>query len=257
MRLDRGTPHGARGKARVRDVDRGGSSDAHIEKLKPGPGQNAEEVAGHQQARIHGAMLELVAECGYDAVTVRELTHVAGVSTRSFYKHYSGKEQCFLRIHQLIVRRLLRAYETPLEGAGGEAAARLVVEAVLAAFARQPKAAQVLLLDAYTAGPVALRQAQRARKSFEAALSESLGREIVGTSLPPLAAEGLVAGLQGVVRGRLLGGEGLAVGTQCGELADWALACCAWTGFDGIERFPIDRVKPCEAEATSVGEPRA
>src|SRR4051812_40348248 len=82
------------------------------EKLKPGPGKGAVDVARHQRRRIHSAMVKTVAERGYGAVTVRELARVAGVSTRTFYRHYPSKEECFLRVHQLIVRRVLRGIQS-------------------------------------------------------------------------------------------------------------------------------------------------
>ncbi|HET7589657.1 MAG TPA: helix-turn-helix domain-containing protein, partial [Solirubrobacterales bacterium] len=62
-------------------------------KLSPGPGKPATEVAAHQRARIHSAMVELAADRGYKAVTVRDLARLAGVSSRAFYKHFNGKEE--------------------------------------------------------------------------------------------------------------------------------------------------------------------
>lgn len=74
-------------------------------KLSPGPGMSPQQVASHQRARIHSAMIVLVAERGYSAATVRDLAQLAGVSTRAFYEHFSGKEECFLRTYELAVRR--------------------------------------------------------------------------------------------------------------------------------------------------------
>lgn len=78
------------------------------QKLTPGPGMAAADVAAHQSARIHRAMIEIVAARGYDAVKVRELVHLAGVSSAAFYKHFESKEDCFLRTHDLVVRRATR-----------------------------------------------------------------------------------------------------------------------------------------------------
>jgi len=57
-----------------------GSSPTSYAKLHPGPGWTREQAASHQRARIYAAMIELVAERGYGAVTVRELVRFAGVS---------------------------------------------------------------------------------------------------------------------------------------------------------------------------------
>src|ERR1035438_298370 len=77
--------------------------------LHPGPGLSHEQVASHQRARIYAAMIELVAERGYGAVTVLELARLAGVSKHTVYEHFpGGKQECFLCTYELIVRRSSR-----------------------------------------------------------------------------------------------------------------------------------------------------
>lgn len=68
---------------------------APVKKLAPGPGRPASKVAASQRARLQRAMFELVAEKGYDRVTVRELVSKAKVSSRAFYKHFRGVHDCF------------------------------------------------------------------------------------------------------------------------------------------------------------------
>jgi hypothetical protein len=82
-----------------------GLSTGSVSKLKPGPGQVASDVERNQRARIHGAMVEIVGERGYRAVTVRELARLAGVSTRAFYEQFEGKEECFFSTVDLIPQR--------------------------------------------------------------------------------------------------------------------------------------------------------
>ena len=74
-------------------------------KLSPGPGLSSREVASHQRARLHAAMVEIAGEYGYEAVTVRELARLAGVSTRAFYEGFRDKEECFLKTYELVVQR--------------------------------------------------------------------------------------------------------------------------------------------------------
>jgi AcrR family transcriptional regulator len=192
-----------RGKASARGVDCNESPDALYRKLKPGPGKDAAEVAGHQQARIHSALLELLADEGYDAVTVRDLAGAAGISTRSFYKHYSGKEQCFLRVHQLVANYVLRVIETFHRSTNREERIRRTIEAVTGAWASEPKAARLLCVDAYAAGPAALKQADWTRRSIEAAIDESFGGGQT-TSGSSLGAEAIVAGLYSATRDYVL-----------------------------------------------------
>jgi AcrR family transcriptional regulator len=84
-----GTPEG-RSHERVADP-----SATPVKKLAPGPGRPASKVAASQRARLQRAMFELVAEKGYEQVTVRELVSTAKVSSRAFYKHFRGVHDCF------------------------------------------------------------------------------------------------------------------------------------------------------------------
>src|SRR5690242_16547313 len=53
-------------------------------------------VAQHQRLRIHGAMVQAVASGGYEALSVRQVIALAGVSRRSFYEQFASKQDCFL-----------------------------------------------------------------------------------------------------------------------------------------------------------------
>jgi AcrR family transcriptional regulator len=83
---------------------------------RPGPHSVApESVASNQRARLYGAMIELVAGCGYEASTVAELCGLAGVSKRTLYERFpGGKQQCFLATYDIIVHRA----ETHILGTG-------------------------------------------------------------------------------------------------------------------------------------------
>jgi AcrR family transcriptional regulator len=190
------------GKALARGRDCSEPTGVLYQKLKPGPGKDAAQVASHQRARIHSAMLDLVAENGYDAVTVRDLSQAAGVSTRSFYKHYSSKEQCFLRILQLATQRVLRLIDFPRGRTIGEGV-RPSIEPIVDALTSEPKAARLICVDAYAAGPVAFKHAESGRRSIEMAIDERLGEE-PDTSGSSFGAEAIVAGAYSAIRGNSL-----------------------------------------------------
>jgi len=192
--------------------------------LKPGPGKDAVDVARNQRARIHRAMIELVKERGFDAITVRELAARAGVSTRTFYQCYSGKEDCFLRVHELIVRRLL----CDLSGAQSEddephAGLERTIMALLGGWHNDPAAARLLLVDSQTVGPGAGAQVQRGLRSIERRIGESL--EGVDRASPsPLISGSLTAGLFGLAASRLLVDPDYPLGDLTYGLSSWARA---------------------------------
>src|SRR4051794_13877328 len=56
-----------------------------------------------QRRRILRAVGELVAERGYADVTVELIVKRARVSFKTFYKHFAGKEECFVVLFEATV----------------------------------------------------------------------------------------------------------------------------------------------------------
>lgn len=68
--------------------------------------------------KLSGALVTLVLERGYDAVTVRELTEHAGVGYATFFRHFSSKEALLARLLEDTLEDLLGQLgppEVPLE----------------------------------------------------------------------------------------------------------------------------------------------
>ncbi len=161
-------------------------------KLRPGPQSSAEEsVASNQRARLYGAMIELVAACGYEASTVAELCGLAGVSKRTLYERFpDGKQQCFLATYDIVVRRaethILAAGRCGLDvlaGAGPLERLSALVETFAREVAAYPNAARLVLVEAAGAGPVARARAERTRRLAEGVIWWSL-RAGCDTSAP-------------------------------------------------------------------------
>lgn len=216
--------------AAIREAPRAASRGAGVPeapygKLAPGPGKAASEVAAHQCVRIHGAMVKIVAERNYDAVKVRDLVELAGVSTRAFYEHFDSKEDCFLRTYELVTRRATRRIIASQAGERDwRERPRLIFCEFVRGLACQPHAARFAFIEVYAAGPAALEQARRAESTFEAMLGESLARAPGGIVVPPLVVEGMVAGVAHVARARLVAGWEAELPELEDELLEWALA---------------------------------
>lgn len=181
------------------------SSMALFAKLSPGPGRQPAEVATHQCARLHSAMVEAAAARGYGAVTVRELARLAGVSTRTFYQHYASKEECFLRTHELVSRRLIRSTLPAQVGEfESDARLRLILSAFVEELERDPAAARFALIEPYAVGPAAIAKLRRMYRMLEVRIGEGIepGPNAIGPS--PWLVRSIVAGIVGIVRSRLL-----------------------------------------------------
>lgn len=208
-------------------------------KLPPGPGLPRQQVVAHQTARIEAALVEMVAERGYEGLKVRELVKVAGVSTRAFYEHFASKEDCFLRVYaQLSGRATRRIFGTQAGERDWQRRLRLVLAEFAQGLARDPAASHLVLIDVYDASPMALEQADRAERLFETMLVEGLARSPGGIIVPLLVIEGVVAGIAYVARSRLRAGRVEEVDEKVEDLMRWALT---YPGVEARQLEELDR----------------
>lgn len=206
-------------------ADRDELKSRQPERLKPGPGtMDPTEVAANQTARLVKAMTEMVAENGYDSVKVREVVKLAGVSSKTFYRLFESKEDCFLRTHEIIIRQARAGLlESQSEVAEWRERPRLIYAAFARALESDGPAAHLALIGAYSDGPAALEQAQRAEETFAAMLAASFARAPDGVVVPPMVVEGMLAGIGRVARGRLLVDRGREMVGSEAEMMAWAM----------------------------------
>lgn len=65
--------------------------------------------APHQHlSRLLQGMAEVVQQKAYASITIADIVQAAGVSKRSFYEHFDGKEACFLALYRAANASALR-----------------------------------------------------------------------------------------------------------------------------------------------------
>jgi AcrR family transcriptional regulator len=205
-------------------------------KLRPGPHGSAQEsIASNQRARLYGAMIELVADRGYEASTVWELCALAGVSKRTLYERFpGGKEDCFLATYDIIVRRA----QLNVLAAGGRAASvdlgsgrRERLHAVVEAFAHEvathPNAARLVLVESQHAGPAALARVARTTRDAERLLCWGICDGADALAPSPQAVRTIVADGARLVRARLRDRQEAALARLAVHLSD----LCALAAF--------------------------
>ena len=80
----------AKGKAKA---DESGAAAGASPRLPAGRhGLPREFIVQNQRERIVTALVDTVAERGYNATTVANITKAASVSRRTFYEHFADKE---------------------------------------------------------------------------------------------------------------------------------------------------------------------
>ncbi|MBS1886822.1 MAG: TetR/AcrR family transcriptional regulator [Actinobacteria bacterium] len=198
-------------------------------KLKARPGARREEVRANQRARLHGAMVEAVAEHGYAAVTVRRLSAIAGVSQKTIYDLFPNKEEYFLATYDRVVEegmsRISAAYRA---GQGDErdwnAGLCRAFEVFAAEIIERPKPSRLALLEILAAGPNGHERAELAERVFAQMLAQSFAQAPDEVAMPLLLLRSLVGGVWFVTRSRLLQGRPSTVLESGQELFRWMLA---------------------------------
>jgi AcrR family transcriptional regulator len=196
-------------------------------RLPRGPHQlGRRAVAQHQRTRIQGAMVQAVAASGYDAVSVRQVIALAGVSRRSFYEQFGSKQACFLATFDAIVHRHLGVSGRACTQAAGGPEAQLA--AALAGYAgsiaADPEAAALALIEAPALGAPGTRRMRVAAAACEAAMGAALAGSRVIPALRGASVPGLLGGLHGITAAALRGPEPPAREMLEARLGWWMLA---------------------------------
>ncbi len=197
-------------------------------RLPKGPhGFAPEEVIHHQRIRMHGAMIEAVAEHGYERMSVKHVIGLAGVSRRAFYEQFANKEDCFMETFDLIVNRTIRrvtgacrASEGPLEGR-----LRAGLRAFVEEIETNAKAMHLVAIDALTAGPEGLLRQRRALATSEQLVGTSFASPPAGAELDAPLVRAIVGGLHRGTLARLRepGRRGESQSALTGEMLRWTM----------------------------------
>jgi AcrR family transcriptional regulator len=196
--------------------DSGGGSDGSVV---------ARVRAGHnQRERIVGAMVEVVAEQGYRGASVGAVITRAGVSRRTFYRHFEGLQDCFAAVLEHgseLVKELVRAAYVGQER--WQDAVRWALASLLVFLDSKPQLAQVWLVESHAAGAWTL-------KYRELKMAELL--EVIvepwpfpdSWRPPPMAVEGAFASVRTIVDNQMLADNGRPLIELLGPLMGLATA---------------------------------
>jgi AcrR family transcriptional regulator len=149
------------------------------------------------------AMAEAVAERGYANVTVADVVAAGGVSRRTFYEHFAGKEECFLETYEQGSRAVaeeVAAVFALVDIADWRGRVRTGLEAFTEVLAAEPAVARTLMVDALGAGPHAVELRRRAMEGFAVLFTPAAPEALPeGAEEPPRARPEFVRGLVGAI----------------------------------------------------------
>jgi AcrR family transcriptional regulator len=163
-----------------------------------------ERDASRREALLIG-MLEAVGADGYDAASVRAVLDRSGLYRQAFYDNFPDKGTCYLEAFDFEIARI----ETELAAAvAGETTWRGKLRAglarVLELLDAEPDRARAVIVEVHAAGGEALvKRAEMMRRAIDFVAA---GAEEGSVAAPPMAPEGVVAGIHAMIHARLATG---------------------------------------------------
>jgi AcrR family transcriptional regulator len=162
-------------------------------------------IVHNQRERMLLAVAEAVAEQGYPATTVADIIARARLSRRTFYEHFSDKEECFLAAYDTVVEQLLAGVNHAYASADGwTQKVHDGLRMFLTSLAAEPAFARMCIVEVVAAGPEARARRDAAIRIFVDFLEPGRKEAPKGLVVPELAGEVVVGGLYEVIYTRLL-----------------------------------------------------
>lgn len=166
----------------------------------------------------------MAAEKGYRAVTIADIVRRAGIGRGAFYESFSSKEACFLAASEFAVEEALRRV---VNAAASVESWPARVGAGLAAFldyvSSEPALARTCIVEALSAGPVAIERYERSIQAFVPLFRLGRAHTPHGAELPGTLEETIVGGIFWIVYQRIVAGQTEQIGELLPELVEFSL----------------------------------
>lgn len=163
-------------------------------------------IVHNQRERMLLAVAEAVAEQGYATTTVADIIARARLSRRTFYEHFTDKEECFLAAYDTVVEQMLAGVGHAYEQAGDDWAHRVYdgLEAFVSYLVAEPAFARMCIVEVVAAGAEARGRRDAAMRVFVDFLQPGRAQAPKGVEVPELAADIVVGGIYEIIYTRLL-----------------------------------------------------
>jgi AcrR family transcriptional regulator len=198
-----------------------------LARLPPGRhGLPREFVIHNQRERLIAGLAEAIAENGYSGTTIAHITRHAAVSRRTFYEHFSSKDECFVAAYDTVMEELRGRVSAAFEAEEDwPHAVKAGISAMLEFLAAEPHLARLCMVEALVAGPVVVERYDAAIQSFVPYFKE--GREgrapEVLARLSPTTEEALVGGMVSLISRRIIAGKAEELEELLPDLVEFTL----------------------------------
>jgi len=152
------------------------------------------------RSRLLQGMVLMLSEKSYAATTILDIVRAARVSKRTFYEHFTDKEQCFLATYTMLSKGLLQSIRTAAEcHKEVEAQLEAALEAYFVVLEASSSLTRAFLAEVHAAGPAAIRQRRTIHGQFAGLLIQLVTRaRVQRPELCPLTPEMATAIVGGI-----------------------------------------------------------
>jgi AcrR family transcriptional regulator len=198
-----------------------------LARLPPGRhGLPREFVSRNQRERLIAGLAEAVAENGYSGTTIAHITRHAAVSRRTFYEHFSSKDECFVAAYDTVMTELhKRVAEAFDDQEDWPQAVRAGIAAMLKFLTAEPTLARLSMVEALVAGSVVIERYDAAIQSlvpFFQAGREGRSDDVL-SALSPTTEEALVGGMVSLISRRIFANRTEELESLLPDLTEFAL----------------------------------
>lgn len=198
-----------------------------LSRLPPGRhGLPREFVVHNQRERLIAGLAEAVAENGYAGTTIAHITRHAAVSRRTFYEHFSSKDECFVAAYDTVMseldERVGEAFQAEKEWPD---AVRAGIAEMLSFLVAEPNLARLAMVESLVAGPVVVERYDSAIKSLVPYLEagrEGRPKEVL-ERLSPTTEEALVGGMVSLISRRIVAAQTAELEELLPDLVEFVL----------------------------------
>jgi AcrR family transcriptional regulator len=195
-----------------------------------------EFIAQNQRERIITAMVDTVAERGYNATTVAHITKAASVSRRTFYEHFADKEACFLAAYDMVADHIRASMRAAAESFGDwPQQVRAALATMLRFLASEPELARLCMVEPVAAGGEIAARHRATMQDFVAILKSGRPEHSGERPLPEATEETLVGGIVSLIVREISAGRSEELEQLLPDLVELILA--PYLGSEEAERL--------------------
>jgi AcrR family transcriptional regulator len=195
-----------------------------------------EFIVQNQRERIVTALVDTVAERGYNETTVAHITKAASVSRRTFYEHFADKEACFLAAYEMVADHIRASMQAAAESfEDWPQKVRAALATMLRFLAGEPELARICMIEPVAAGGEIATRHRASMQGFVEILKAGRPEHSGARPLPEATEETLVGGIVSLIVREISAGRGEQLEKLLPDLVELTLA--PYVGPEEAERL--------------------